>query len=133
MSVVNKMLQDLEARRADGEQISADYQPPRRSYAGWWKWLALLLASGILVYWVYTLWQAKPQSQASADAVISSAVQPKTVTRAAQTDRVEEQHMSVSSVTKVLPETPDESPVAEQESQANQSVVTEQASLENTV
>jgi MSHA biogenesis protein MshN len=133
MSVVNKMLQDLEARRADGEQISADYQPPRRSYAERWKWLALLLASGILVYWIYTLWQTKPQSQVSADAVISSTVQPKTVTRTAQTGMVETQQMSATSVTEVMPETPDESPLAELESQAKQSVVTEQASIETPV
>lgn len=28
MSVVNKMLQDLEARQADGQPVQADYQPP---------------------------------------------------------------------------------------------------------
>ena len=30
MSVVNKMLQDLEARQSETDQINADYQPPQK-------------------------------------------------------------------------------------------------------
>ena len=30
MSVVNKMLQDLEARQSQTDEINADYQPPQK-------------------------------------------------------------------------------------------------------
>lgn len=35
MSVVNKMLQDLEARKSQPEEINADYQPPQKKPAKW--------------------------------------------------------------------------------------------------
>jgi MSHA biogenesis protein MshN len=40
MSVVNKMLQDLEARKSQTDEINSDYQPPPKKS---WKWLILVL------------------------------------------------------------------------------------------
>ena len=52
MSVVNKMLQDLEARQADGQQVSADYQAPKKRPN--WLWLIALLgiAFALFAYWL---------------------------------------------------------------------------------
>ncbi|QHJ12531.1 Beta-barrel assembly-enhancing protease [Paraglaciecola mesophila] len=55
MSVVNKMLQDLEARQSASESVSADYQPPKRN-VGKLAWIVLLLLTVVLIvlggyYW----------------------------------------------------------------------------------
>ncbi|MGY0624125.1 MAG: tetratricopeptide repeat protein [Paraglaciecola chathamensis] len=55
MSVVNKMLQDLEARQSASETASADYQPPKRNVAKF-AWIVLLLLTVVLIvlggyYW----------------------------------------------------------------------------------
>lgn len=55
MSVVNKMLQDLEARQSASETVSADYQPPKRNVAKF-AWIVLLLLTVVLIvlggyYW----------------------------------------------------------------------------------
>ena len=54
MSVVNKMLQDLEARQVNSNTNSADYQPPAKSIR-WLTWLVSLSAVVLLVllYWLY--------------------------------------------------------------------------------
>ncbi|MEI8650146.1 hypothetical protein P4S73_23470 [Paraglaciecola sp. Hal342] len=61
MSVVNKMLQDLEARQSASETASADYQPPKRNVAKF-AWIVLLLLTVVLIvlgditgqYWIAT-------------------------------------------------------------------------------
>lgn len=53
MSVVNKMLQDLEARQASDTSVSADYQAPKRRVHWWWMLILCLfvvLAGG---YWLF--------------------------------------------------------------------------------
>ena len=54
MSVVNKMLQDLEARKADANTANADYQPPLKRSRMLWYVLLLLIASLLMGYWFYT-------------------------------------------------------------------------------
>ena len=44
MSVVNKMLQDLEARKSQPEEMNADYQPPQKKPAKWIYLVLLILA-----------------------------------------------------------------------------------------
>ena len=44
MSVVNKMLQDLEARQVQPDEIHADYQPPEKKQSKVWMVLLLVLA-----------------------------------------------------------------------------------------
>jgi MSHA biogenesis protein MshN len=44
MSVVNKMLQDLEARKSQPDEINADYQPPQKKQLKWIYLVLLLLA-----------------------------------------------------------------------------------------
>lgn len=52
MSVVNKMLQDLEARKEEPE-INADYQPPRQNRSDNWFWLiAILLVIMVIAVWL---------------------------------------------------------------------------------
>jgi MSHA biogenesis protein MshN len=54
MSVVNKMLQDLEARKADTSTVNADYQPPLKRSRILWYVLLLLIATLLMAYWFYT-------------------------------------------------------------------------------
>ena len=55
MSVVNKMLQDLEARQVNSSKVSADYQPPTKSLRWLW-WLIIMVAVLLLavLYWLST-------------------------------------------------------------------------------
>lgn len=54
MSVVNKMLQDLEARQVNASKVNADYQPPTQSFR-WLRWLVgvSLVLLLVLLYWLY--------------------------------------------------------------------------------
>lgn len=68
MSVVNKMLQDLEKRQQQPQ--SADYQPPAKSRHGWWLVgvlpLAMLAFAG---YWLLPDWLEKITHQESLDTI----------------------------------------------------------------
>ena len=55
MSVVNKMLRDLEARNASQETTSTDYQPPKRNIMTL-TWLVLVLVVVILVALIFYIW-----------------------------------------------------------------------------
>lgn len=55
MSVVNKMLQDLEARQAGPDAVSADYQPPQRNTTRL-AWLILLMVIALLFAAVTFMW-----------------------------------------------------------------------------
>lgn len=44
MSVVNKMLQDLEARKSQPGDVNADYQPPQKQQPKWLVWVLLVVA-----------------------------------------------------------------------------------------
>jgi MSHA biogenesis protein MshN len=57
MSVVNKMLQDLESRQATPEAISADYLPPPKSSRKIWYILLIILVFAVTSY----LWFMLPQ------------------------------------------------------------------------
>lgn len=57
MSVVNKMLQDLEARKNTPEMISADYQPPTKNKRNVWAILFAILVLAMAAY----LWLFGPQ------------------------------------------------------------------------
>lgn len=64
MSVVNKMLQDLEARKDQPEGISADYQPAlRRRYGLWWLLLAAVIFA-MFATWIYLVVLAPKSSVA---------------------------------------------------------------------
>ncbi|MEP7705223.1 tetratricopeptide repeat protein [Paraglaciecola sp. 25GB23A] len=52
MSVVNKMLQDLEARQASDTSVSADYQAPQRRVHWWWILSLCLLVVLAGAYWL---------------------------------------------------------------------------------
>ncbi|MFT5675436.1 MAG: MSHA biogenesis protein MshN [Paraglaciecola sp.] len=56
MSVVNKMLQDLEARKATPDAASADYLPPSKSSNRVWYVLLVLLVISLAAY----LWFMRP-------------------------------------------------------------------------
>lgn len=53
MSVVNKMLQDLEARQAKGTNVSADYQPPLKRNKQIVFMLLLLIVVGLFGFWLF--------------------------------------------------------------------------------
>ena len=67
MSVVNKMLQDLEARQAKPDAVSADYlTPPKSSNRVWYVLLVLLVITAVAAY----LWFMQPQwTQSSLDSL----------------------------------------------------------------
>ena len=68
MSVVNKMLQDLEKRQQQAQ--SADYQPPARGRRPWWLFGVLPLALlGFAAYWLLPDWLARISGEESRQAL----------------------------------------------------------------
>ena len=66
MSVVNKMLQDLEARQTAPDAVSADYQPPQHSTTRL-AWLILLMVIALLFAAVTFMWPAVTDDVSSED------------------------------------------------------------------
>ena len=66
MSVVNKMLQDLETRQTAPDAVSADYQPPQRSTTRL-AWLILLMVIALLFAAVTFMWPAVTGDVSSED------------------------------------------------------------------
>lgn len=50
MSVVNKMLQDLEARQSQTDEINADYQPPQKKQSKLLVLVLLVLAVAAIIF-----------------------------------------------------------------------------------
>jgi MSHA biogenesis protein MshN len=55
MSIVNKMLRDLEARNASSNAVSADYQAPNRRPFWWWLIGLCIVISFVVGYWYLNL------------------------------------------------------------------------------
>ncbi|ABG38704.1 hypothetical protein Patl_0172 [Paraglaciecola sp. T6c] len=66
MSVVNKMLQDLEARQTGSDAVSADYQPPQRNTTRL-AWLILLMVIALLFAAVTFMWPTVTDDVSSQD------------------------------------------------------------------
>ncbi len=71
MSVVNKMLQDLDARNASADSLAADYQPPKKKSA-LPALLALLLLISVLGVAFAMFWPQSEQSAVDTTAPIES-------------------------------------------------------------
>ncbi|MFT2092274.1 tetratricopeptide repeat protein [Paraglaciecola sp. 2405UD69-4] len=84
MSVVNKMLKDLEARETDASQIKADYQPPQKQPIHAWKKAAVVILIVIVILSI--IWvllsdkNSTPESNSSTPKVTVSANVPKKMT-----------------------------------------------------
>jgi MSHA biogenesis protein MshN len=70
MSVVNKMLQDLEARQANGIGVSADYLPPLKGSKKWWYVVLLLIVLGLFGLWLFTS-SLSPLQQYAKESVVA--------------------------------------------------------------
>lgn len=81
MSVVNKMLQDLESRKQQSD--SANFQPPAKRRYGWWVFgvlpLALILA---VIYWLWpVLWDTSQPEPTIAPVTETQPAEPQQTTQ----------------------------------------------------
>lgn len=83
MSVVNKMLQDLEARQSDEVPSSADYQPPKkqRTKNGLWLGLLLILMVSMILLWlkddiIAALGTTQPKDSATSISTVETLSEP---------------------------------------------------------
>ena len=99
MSVVNKMLRDLEARKADDSSVSADYQPPLKRDHRLWYLLLLCIATGLLVYWFYSS-ASFPFGNGNQQS--AQAIQTRPQTSNAKPMRVAENKLATTTNTKII-------------------------------
>ncbi|WP_026376629.1 tetratricopeptide repeat protein [Aestuariibacter salexigens] len=98
MSVVNKMLNDLEQRKADEQPVNADYQPPVRRSLRVWVWAllaAVIIAALLAMYWpLQTQPPTATADKASSTEVNAVPLKPKAMQKqvtAAADDKTEKQ------------------------------------------
>jgi MSHA biogenesis protein MshN len=88
MSVVNKMLQDLETRQTASDTVNADYQPPKRSVAKF-AWISLVILTVILVALAGYYWpvlDSSTSNQATSKPSVNSLLQAELFTASQAND-----------------------------------------------
>jgi MSHA biogenesis protein MshN len=73
VSVVNKMLRDLEARKSDSPLITADYQAPQKKWGLFWL-PVIIVAVLLMAVWLWFS-QARVETTEPKDKILSSAIQ----------------------------------------------------------
>jgi MSHA biogenesis protein MshN len=102
MSVVNKMLQDLEARQSQTDEIQADYQPPEKKQSKLLLLVLLILAIAAIIFALTDISQLLSEKQTSTTATHS---QPLPVTVTKKINAVpEKRQLTSESPPKVKPE-----------------------------
>ncbi|GGD61858.1 hypothetical protein [Lacimicrobium alkaliphilum] len=88
MSVVNKMLQDLETRQQQ-QQNSANYQPPAKRRHGWWMFGVLPLAVvAAVIYWFWpVLWSITEPDRPPQQTPQATQSSPETTAPSVSTDK----------------------------------------------